>query len=449
MDKDLTFFWEIVPGTQCNLTCHNCYAADNARPDRRLLGWDAMRDALDKAIAVGMNTVNVLGGEPLAYKHLSRFCEHFAAHVPDGFCGVVSNGTLLTRDRAKSLADSGVSQISVSLDGTVAATHDQNRGAGAFHRALKGIDNTVAARIPLTIAHTVTQFNLADTRDVFSLAKNLGADAVGVQITEPAGRGKVSLASATAFSRAEGLKAIWRMYHTKPPLYTEVSSKSLFKEFLNRFCNAGLSVSPGETCDGGLTTFMVSSGGDMYPCAEYAYEPDGSQRYEGVNLATDDLSTIEGWIEHEYARFNERMRSTAATIFDTCQTCEYRESCAPCPMINAEGKVPECEWVRKKTEEISEKILKSKPILLIEPTADSSNISNFEVRTQERPLQIPMSTDAFMELMTCETGYAIADKHMNEDYFREGASDAVIRFLCALRSHHVIEIKGFETIVEG
>ena len=447
MDKELTFFWEILPGTQCNLKCKNCYAANNARPDHRLLGWDNMKDALDKAITVGMKTVNVLGGEPLAYKHLGEFVEYFTSKSPDGFCGVVSNGTLLTGNRARLLADSGLSQISISLDGTVATTNDANRGRAAFHQALAGVENAVEAKIPLTIAYTVTQFNLLDAHNVFSFAKNLGAEAVGVQITEPFGRSKVSLAGIDRFSRIEGLKAICQMYHTKPPLYTETSSKTLFQEFLNRFFNAGLSISP-ETCDGGLKTFMVSSGGDLYPCSEYAYFPDGRQRYKGVNLVTDDLSTIEDYIKHKYAEFNHKMRSVANKLFTTCEMCEYWALCAPCPMINPPGKVPECEWVQVKSKELTDSILRSKLALLIEPVRVSDSEIGFPVATQEQPLLIPMSKEAFIELATSESVFHIVDKYLDESEHYENVADTTIKFLCTLRSHHVIEIEGFKAFLD-
>jgi radical SAM protein with 4Fe4S-binding SPASM domain len=407
-----------------------------------------MREALDKAVALGMKTVNVLGGEPLAYKHLNRFCQHFSAKVPDGFCGVVSNGTLLTPDRAKSLADVGVNQLSISLDGTAAETHDKNRGVGTFARALTGIHNALEAGIPVTLAYTVTQFNLSDTRDVFAFGKSVGANAVDVQITEPAGRGRKSLADSPAFSRVEGLKAIWRMYHSRPPLYTEVSSKSRFKEFLNRFRNADLRVSPGESCNGGLSTFMVSSGGDLYPCAEYAWEPDGTQRCEGINLASSDVASIQVWLQQKYAPFNEKMRSTAARVFSTCQGCEYRSSCTPCPSTNPEGNVPECEWVNDRSEKMKRRILSSRPLLRIEPVALEEERTKLYVATQDVPLELPMSATGFSEMMSCDSGHAVARMYAGGNCVDGETEDAVVAFLCTLRSHHVIEIDGFDDFVD-
>jgi radical SAM protein with 4Fe4S-binding SPASM domain len=298
------------------------------------------------------------------------------------------------------------------------------------------------------LAYTVTQFNLSDSKAVFAFGKSVGANAVDVQITEPAGRGRKSLAAAPVFSRVEGLKAIWRMYHSRPPLYTEVSSKSRFKEFLNRFRNADLRVSPGESCNGGLSTFMVSSGGDIYPCAEYAWEPDGTQRREGINLASSDLASIQMWLQQKYSPFNEEMRSTAARVFSTCQGCEYRASCTPCPITNPAGAVPECEWVNDRSEKMKRRILRSRPLLRTEPVPLDDERTSLYVATQNDPLELPMSPSRFSDMMSCDSGQAVARMYAGGNYVDGETEDAVVAFLCTLRSHHVIEIDGFEDFVD-
>ena len=67
-----TAYWEIVPGNLCNLKCKNCYAAENARPDSRLLNWKKLKIALDRAIEFGIKKIDILGGEPLLHPHIDR-----------------------------------------------------------------------------------------------------------------------------------------------------------------------------------------------------------------------------------------------------------------------------------------------------------------------------------------------------------------------------------------
>ena len=432
-------FWEIVPARSCNFQCLNCYAAENARPDKRLLDWQKMRTALRRVVSLGAKEIEVLGGEPLTYKYLEKFIEYFKNKVKDGFVGIVSNGSLITKTRAKSLFNSGLDQLSVSLDGTTAKINDLNRGKGTFNQILTGIENTVNAGIPLTIAYTITPFNTDDTPNLFSFIPQLGAKALSVQITEMSGRAKRTLSGVNSFNRFEGLKTICKIFHKIPPLYTEVSTRSLFKEFLNHFFNAGLNL-PDIKCDGGLKTLMVSSGGDLYPCSEYAYFSDGRQRNKGVNLISDDLNAIKKFVQRKYVRFNAKMRALAKKKFTTCQNCKYRVSCAPCPLANLSGVIPECEWVKSHTKRLNDKILRSRLKLLIEPRAVNDSEIRFSTPTQKQPLVIPMSEKKFRELIAFPSASQIIRKYKNNKKSGKETEDKLIEFLCKLKSYKVIQL---------
>lgn len=439
-------FWEIVPATRCNFQCLNCYAADNARPDMRLLEWEKMKIALDRAIALGIRTIDILGGEPLTYKYLEKFVRYFKDRTPDGFCGVVSNGSLITKRRARSLLDSGLDQLTVSLDGTKPETNDANRGKGTFPKILAGIENAIDVGIPVTIAYTITPFNTEDVPELFPFIQKIGAKALGVQVTEMLGRAQ-RLLSGIPFNRTEGLKAICSMYDQRPTVYTEISTRSLFKEFLNHFFNAGLTLSD-LRCDGGLETFMVSSGGDLFPCSEFAYFPDGRQRNKGVNLATDNFENIERFVRQRYANFNKKMRALEDRKFITCQDCKYKGSCAPCPLANPSGNVPECEWVKFQTLRANERILNSRVRLLIEPIPRNGSEIMFQVASQKTPLVVPVAEEEFRQLMLLGSISQIVERYKNETGNDKETETKVIDFLCKLRSYQILEIEGFNNFIE-
>lgn len=431
-------FWEIVPATRCNFKCLTCYAADNARPDTRFLEWEGMKTALDRAVSLGVRTIDILGGEPLTYQPLEKFIGYFKGKVPEGFCGVVSNGSLLTERRARSLLNSGLDQLTISLDGIKSETNDANRGEGTFPRILAGIENALNVGILTTIAYTITPFNTEETSELFSFIQKLGVKALAIQITERSGRAQ-RLLYKNSFDRVEGLKAICRMYNQRPTVYTEISTRSLFKKFLDHFYNAGLALSD-VRCNGGLGTFMVSSGGDLFPCSEFAYFPNGKQRNKGVNLVTDNFRKIEKSVRQRYANFNGTIGALEAENFTTCQDCAYKESCAPCPLINPSGVVPECEWVKAQTLATNEKILNSEVKLLISPTPFGSSEIMFRVASQEIPLVIPMAEEEFKKLIALGRISQIVKKYEDETGNYKDAETKVIEFLCKLRSHRILEI---------
>jgi radical SAM protein with 4Fe4S-binding SPASM domain len=356
------------------------------------------KNALEKAVSLGLAKLDILGGEPLTCSYLPDFVRHFKARAKHGFCGVVSNGTLLDFELAQKLASAGLDQISISLDGSCSETNDAHRGNGVFERATVGIRNAIRAKLPVTIAFTVTQFNLQETHDMLFAAKRLGASSVGIQIAEPTGRGRYSLARAGQFSRIEGLKAICQMYHVRAPLYTEMSSRYLFQEFLNKFFNAGLKISAG-ICDGGLKAYMVSSGGDLFPCAEYAYFPDGRARGKGANLVSWDTGSLVSYVQDTGYKFNIEMVEKAGMTFESCRRCAHKQECIPCPLQNLSSTIKECEWVKDAERELTDRILSSIMALLIEPEAIDSRSLRFGVRTQEVPLCVPMGKEDFMDII--------------------------------------------------
>ena len=71
------------------------------------------------------------------------------------------NGTLITEENARKLADSGIKRISISIDGSTRESHDKFRGVeGAYEGALRGIEHAKKAGIEFQINTTITKANL-------------------------------------------------------------------------------------------------------------------------------------------------------------------------------------------------------------------------------------------------------------------------------------------------
>jgi radical SAM protein with 4Fe4S-binding SPASM domain len=80
-----------------------------------------------------------------------------------------TNGTLITADTAKELADLGLSYVGISLDG-LAETNDRFRGqAGAFDRAMAGIEHSGRAGLKVGLRFTIYRHNVAAIGPIFDL----------------------------------------------------------------------------------------------------------------------------------------------------------------------------------------------------------------------------------------------------------------------------------------
>ena len=150
--------WNIT--RRCNLKCIHCYSDSDAREYPGELTWDQCRGVLDDLAQFGVPGVLLSGGEPLIHP---RFFDIAAYARNKGLRLTLStNGTLIDRDSAQRLKDTGFAYVGISLDG-IGATHDYFRGRrGAFDKTVLAFRHckTVGQKVGLRL--TLSAHNLAD-----------------------------------------------------------------------------------------------------------------------------------------------------------------------------------------------------------------------------------------------------------------------------------------------
>jgi radical SAM protein with 4Fe4S-binding SPASM domain len=186
--KPRLIFWEVTKG--CNLRCIHCRATatELSSPDD-LPTTKALN--LIKQVSQSFLPILVLsGGEPL-FRHdifdLASYATSLGIRV-----ALATNGTLVTKQVARQIVDSGVRRVSISLDGSDASTHDAFRGiSGAFDAALRGFRNLRELGMSLQINMTIARHNAHQLPAVLGLAKEMGADALHTFLLVPVGCGVV------------------------------------------------------------------------------------------------------------------------------------------------------------------------------------------------------------------------------------------------------------------
>ncbi|MFB6084030.1 MAG: radical SAM protein [Halorientalis sp.] len=177
--------WNTTPA--CNLTCEHCYfaACDERPPDE--MSTEDCKEFVDTLAEIGVPGLVVSGGEPFVRDDLADIVGHAAdrgIHVVGS-----SNGTFITPDRSRAVAEAGMRYVGVSLDG-VGETHDRFRGMeGAFDRALSGLRNARAAGLNTGIRFTMTEDTIDDLPDVVDLALEEEVDRLTVFHLIHVGRG--------------------------------------------------------------------------------------------------------------------------------------------------------------------------------------------------------------------------------------------------------------------
>lgn len=179
--------WETT--RNCNLSCVHCRASATCGPYADELDTPAAFGLLDQIAEVGSPIVILTGGEPLLREDIFDIAAHGTAL---GLRMVMApNGTLITDQKARQMAASGIRRISISLDGADADSHDAfRRVKGAYEGALQGIAHAKAAGIEFQINTTITKTNLEQIPKILALAESLGAVAHHIFLLVPTGRGK-------------------------------------------------------------------------------------------------------------------------------------------------------------------------------------------------------------------------------------------------------------------
>lgn len=184
--KPRLIFWEVTKG--CNLRCIHCRATATELSSPSDLSTRQALDIIDQIAAVSNPILVLSGGEPLFRSdifQLARYATDKGLRV-----ALATNGTLVTKEVARMIADSGVKRVSISLDGADATTHDTFRGIpGAFDAALYGFKNLQDVGMSVQINTTIARHNAHQLPNVLELAKSVGADALHTFLLVPVGCG--------------------------------------------------------------------------------------------------------------------------------------------------------------------------------------------------------------------------------------------------------------------
>ncbi len=185
IDKKPVVVWNVTRA--CNLNCMHCYARAVKRTrDRELTGEQAMA-VIDDLAEFGSPVILFSGGEPLMRPDLTDLAGYA---VDKGMRAVIStNGTLITREKAKELKTIGLSYVGVSLDG-MAEVNDRFRSKkGAFRDALKGIEHCREAGLKVGLRFTINRLNKDEISSIFDLIEERDIPRVCFYHLVYAGRG--------------------------------------------------------------------------------------------------------------------------------------------------------------------------------------------------------------------------------------------------------------------
>ncbi len=241
---------------RCDLDCAMCDLP--SRGDRRReADAEGLRGTLDAFRDLGVLGVGVTGGEPLLRPDTIDIIRHGSKRGL--LMHLNTNGSLVTENTARALADAGLASANLSLDGPDAETHDRLRGRqGSFARVLRAAARLSAVpRRPYRVALTCAlgPGNAPRVDALLERARDLGVDRVGFLPvhTRAGGLAPEDTAAAEAAARLAARSP-------EDPLLD--NSRAYLDLFARAFTGAPSPV----PCHAPRTSLVVDCYGAVYPC---------------------------------------------------------------------------------------------------------------------------------------------------------------------------------------
>lgn len=256
----------------CNLGCLHCYHKTHIQ-DESLMTLEDTKKMLDDLSSTAKRwsmvpRISISGGEPLMREDLLEILHY--AKEEGVIAALLTNGTLLTSEKAKAIYDAGVRRLQISLDGK-RETHNSIRNKPfAYDKALEGIVNASKAGIDVTVSMTLMQTNQLDFEDVVQTAIKTGAKKVGFKTYVPNKKLGVKdpeyMAAADALPVFRRTGELMEQYGNKIIILNSDVLWQIIKPTTSKIEDAEKQNKYLTGCSAGYMALSVLSDGTVYPC---------------------------------------------------------------------------------------------------------------------------------------------------------------------------------------
>lgn len=241
---------------------------------------------------------------------------------------LATNGTLVDDSVCETIRRVGIRMVSLSLDGSTEAVHDDfRRERGAFRAVLRAAELFRRSGIPFLINSSFTRRNQLDIPNVLRLAKQLGAAAWYMFMIVPTGRGEDALGELICaedyekilnwhYEREREEKQILMRPTCAPHYYRIVRERSRREGRDWRPRSLQFATGVGKGCLAGQHIAFIDRFGRVKPCSYFPLTA-GSMKEEAFR---------EIW---EGSELFSALRTPEA-YKGKCGACEYLRVCGGC-----------------------------------------------------------------------------------------------------------------------
>ena len=307
--------------------CRHCYVDDSDILDfsnkRAISLIHEIAEAVQlwEKVVPMTRSISFTGGEPLLYQSLFDLVK--TAKNNDFFVHLLSNGTLIDKEKAKMVKVSGVDAVQISIDDTE-EYHNIIRGKqSSYENALSGARHLTYENIYVTISSTLSKLNFKKLTKLIEIAIKNGASAIRFPRLVPTNNCR---ALKNELLTPEELKQTYINLLKYKELYRDsidiITDDPLFsildtEDNENNKCSIG-TLAPGG-CSIGFTGICINHDGSVYPCRKLPIKIGNSleQSFRDIWSDSEILNQI---------RENANLKGK-------CSTCHLGQLCKGCRAI--------------------------------------------------------------------------------------------------------------------
>ena len=290
---------------RCNLGCRMCYvrhsAGDVARRAAELSPAE-WHELARQAKAGGTVFLLLTGGEVFLRPD---FFEIYTPLTRMGFIlTLFTNGTLITDEIARKLADAPPSRTEITLYGATAADYEAVTGVkGSYARCIRGIEALVKYRVPLGLKSTLTRQNVGGLEAMRQMAHDWGLPFSASWLLSGRRDGGPSDVADCRMSALECVELE----------ATDRASATDWVEAAQR--ESDLGNHENFYCQAGKAAYVINPYGEMNPCIDLTH-PAARPLEIGFDAA---WKAVQSFVD------------TAPPLHADCLACDARGFCNRCP----------------------------------------------------------------------------------------------------------------------
>ncbi len=344
-----SLLWDVT--SRCNLRCKHCYNAEkyfNKVFEKNDLSLYQCKEVIDKIKKMKFDHIHLLGGEPLIREDIYDIIEYA---VNAGITVTINtNGTLLSENNIDKLIESGISQITISLDSTIEEVNDDIRGKGTYQRVIKNILSLNEKLknnddVLVQIATVITKKNSKDIPEFPILLKKLGIKNISVLSLYSCGnvlKNKKELIDSLSTEIQCMKDLIMSIEEKNPELQLQLDCKPVVASYINRTLGSKNIELGKAQCYAGDKIWLLDSGGIFHPCS--SCDLSTSEKSKEMGLLTNqavnilDLNENEEIFNYEFYKSFKKLKENKTYNKKVCRACEFKDKCfGACPLVTQDN----------------------------------------------------------------------------------------------------------------